>query len=68
MQLERERPDLLEKVTSGDMSANQAFIEAGIRKPSVTVDKTPAAVANALRKHFSEAEISEILKMLLKGE
>lgn len=68
MQLEKERPDLLEKVTSGVMTANQAFIQAGIKKPSVTVDKSPKAVVNALKKHFSTDEIAEIVKLLIKGE
>lgn len=38
--LKKERPDLFEKVTSGQMTANQAAIEAGFRKKTISVELT----------------------------
>ncbi len=35
MQLEKERPDLLKKVVRGELSANKAFLEAGIQSPRI---------------------------------
>ncbi len=46
--LKRDRPDLAEKVVSGEMSANAAAIEAGFRKKTFTVPEDIPGLAQAL--------------------
>lgn len=66
MQLEAHRPDLLEKVHKGEMSANAAMMEAGFIKPKVKAVKEPENVAEMIKKHFSAEEIAQIIKILMK--
>ena len=68
MQLEKHRPDLLEKISSGELTANSAMIEAGFQKPKIKAVKEPVNVAHMIQKHFSEAEIAEIIKILMGKE
>ena len=65
MQLERERPDLLSKVNSGELSAHAAFLEAGIRSPNLQTTNKPESVASMIKKHFTAEEIAKIVKLLL---
>ena len=54
--LARARPDLLEKVKKGELSANAAMIEAGFRKVPTTLD--------VLRKAWAKATLEERLLFL----
>jgi hypothetical protein len=65
MQLERERPDLLKKVVKGELSANKAFLEAGILTPRLQATAQPEAVASMIKKHFTAKEIANIIKLLM---
>lgn len=50
--LKRTRPDLLEQVVAGDLSANAAAIEAGFRTKMVQVKPDPEAVQRMLDRHL----------------
>lgn len=65
IQLEKERPDLLEKVKKGEISSNAAMIEAGFLKPRIKAVKEPDSVAGMIKKHFSTDEIAQIIKILM---
>jgi len=43
--LERDHPELFERVKSGDFSANAAAIEAGFRKKTISLVLDPKAAA-----------------------
>ena len=48
--LKRDRPDLLKRVVSGELSANAAAVEAGFRKRPSALDRLVAAWAQATAK------------------
>jgi hypothetical protein len=70
--LKRDRPDLYEKVISGDMTANAAAIEAGFRKPSPPPIRTPEsaldAITVALKADSRISAVCELLTALTPGE
>ena len=56
--LARDNPALLDKVESGELSANAAAIQAGFRRPTKTIPiDTPASAVRALLRVFSAEEI-----------
>ncbi|CRI63749.1 hypothetical protein THIOKS11520005 [Thiocapsa sp. KS1] len=61
--LARSRPDLLDKVETGELSPNAAAVEAGFRRPmkSIPVD-TPENAVRALLKVFPEADLEEAFR------
>ena len=53
--LKRDRPDLAERVVSGDLSAHAAAIEAGFRRPAITLTAAdPETAAQKIRATFGE--------------
>ena len=54
--LKRDRPDLLERVKSGELSPHAAAVEAGFRKKTFTIPADPQKAAAALRRHFDDAQ------------
>jgi hypothetical protein len=62
--LKRDRPDLAERVVSGELTANAAARQAGIRKPRVVLT-SPESIAAALRKHLGPDDIARLIKLLL---
>jgi hypothetical protein len=63
--LERDRPDLVAKVTAGELSAHQAAIEAGFRKRAVQVfPEDVARTMSALTKHFDQDAIRVLVQAL----
>ena len=60
--LARSHPDLLARVESGELSANAAAVQAGIRKPmkSIPVD-TPDAAIRALLRVFTVTDLAQAL-------
>ncbi len=63
--LKRDRPDLAERVISGDLSANAAAIEAGFGKRKVSVPVTqPTSVAASLRRHMAPEHLAELVRLL----
>ena len=65
--LKKTRPDLAQKVTSGELSAHQAMIEAGLRKRTVTLPLEPEAFVKAIRKHFKRRYLIFIYDQLGKS-
>ena len=56
--LARDNPALLDKVESGELTANAAAIQAGFRRPTKTIPiDTPASAVRALLRVFSAEEI-----------
>jgi hypothetical protein len=51
--LKRDRPDLLDRVKSGELSANAAAIEAGFRVKSISVPLDVDRAAATLKRHFN---------------
>lgn len=66
--LRKDRPDLHSAVLSGAKSPHAAMIEAGFRKYKLSVAMEPAAVASAVRKHFTREELAELISLLREGE
>lgn len=63
--LERERPDLLGQVQSGNLSANKAMIEAGFRKRRFSIPQDDVAgAANAIRNKYSDQQIRQLVQQL----
>lgn len=53
--LKRDRPDLAERVVSGDLSAHAAAIEAGFRRPAITLTAAdPENAAQKIRATFGD--------------
>lgn len=52
--LSKDRPDLLEKVTSGEMSTNAACVEAGFRKSPCPIKAAQKAVQKMTPKQLDE--------------
>lgn len=50
--LKRDRPDLLDKVESGELTPNAAAIEAGFRRRKIQVEPDPQAVQRMLDNHL----------------
>lgn len=62
--LRRQSPVLHAQVIAGEKSPNAAMIEAGFRKRTLTVPLEPDAAARTLKKHFTQAQIEEIISLL----
>lgn len=58
------RPDLHARVLAGELSASAAVIEAGFRVKTHTIPHDPHKAAAALKRHFTPAEIAEIVRLL----
>lgn len=67
--LRRDQPELLERVESGELSLNEAAIEAGFgrRYQSVRIDD-PERAARTLRKHMSPDAMTILIKLLQGGK
>jgi hypothetical protein len=63
--LRKDRPDLLERVLDGEMSAHRAMVAAGFRPQTITVrTDDPQHVARALCKHLAPGQIRELRELL----
>jgi hypothetical protein len=62
--LKRDRPDLAARVVAGEITANAAAKQAGIRKPRVVLT-SPESIARALRKHLDADDIAHLIRLLL---
>jgi hypothetical protein len=65
--LEQVRPDLLEQVVDGRLSAHAAMMEAGLRKRSFTIPHDASRVAEILCEHF-DTQALRIIEHRLKLE
>ena len=60
--LRQKRPDLLERVVAGELSAHAAAIEAGFRHRTITVRADdPQHAARILRRHYMDPEQLRLL-------
>jgi hypothetical protein len=67
--LETAHPDLHRKVTSGQMSAYAAMVEAGIEKKRFTVLlNTPEDIAAVLRRNLPADVLADVVWLLAQKE
>lgn len=66
--LRKDHPELHEKVLSNEMSPNQAAIEAGFRKKTVTITVDVEAIARKLTSSLNQEQITQLIELLQKGE
>lgn len=65
--LQEHRPDLLDKVKSGEIkSVNAAMVQAGFREKTATVPLTrPEKIAKILRAELDEEDLARLIELLL---
>jgi len=64
--LERDRPDLAVRVWRGELSANAAAIEAGLRKPTITLPENLADAAAALFRRWGADGAERLAGLLMQ--
>ena len=64
--LKRKAPDMFQAVCNGELTANAAMIQAGLRKSVVSVGANPASAAKTLKKKFGLDYVKELIKELSK--
>lgn len=62
--LRETRPDLHQKVLTGEMFANEAMVAAGLRKKNISVAKDVESAARTLREHLNGEEINRLVELL----
>jgi len=62
--LKRDAPEYAEKVIRGEISANKAMVEAGLRLEKVTIPVDVNAFCNAIKRKFSPLEIQQLKDLL----
>lgn len=65
--LRKERPDLLDRVKQGSLSAHAAMIEGGYREKLIQVSKDPVKAARKLIKHFRGDCLEALIRELSEG-
>jgi hypothetical protein len=61
--LGKDRPDLHEKVIAGDVTPNAAMVQAGFRKPTITLPLEVESAVRLIVKHFK----GDLLDALIRG-
>jgi hypothetical protein len=61
--LKRDDPALADRVVRGELTANAAARQAGIRKPRIVLT-SPASIAAALRRNLDPADLAEVARLL----
>ncbi len=62
--LKRDNPTLAKRVIDGELSANAAAIQAGIRRKTITVPLDPERAAATLARHFTPDELDALIEAL----
>ena len=66
--LKEDHPELYQRVVAGDLSANAAAREAGIRRPTTTIYTDDAAsIARTLKKKLDADTLAELIDLLQYG-
>jgi hypothetical protein len=65
--LRKDRPDLHAKVLSRELSAHAAMIEAGFRKPAVTLPLDVEAASRTIVRHFQKDQLVALARELAKA-
>jgi hypothetical protein len=60
--LKKDRPELYDKVVKGQLSAHEAMVKAGFRKPYKSVRPEVNHVAAFLHEHFDDGQLREIIQ------
>jgi hypothetical protein len=58
------RPDLLERVRAGELSAHAAMVEAGFIPKAITIPDEPVAAARRLLRHFQGDRLAQLIHEL----
>lgn len=67
--LRKDAPELHAEVTAGRISAHAAMVQAGFRPKTVSVPVgRPDAVAEALRRHMSPADLARLVSLLTEDD
>jgi hypothetical protein len=66
--LGRQRPDLLEKVKAGEMSANAAMILAGLRKPPIYLPRDTEGAGYVLAENFSADQFNDVCVAFMRAK
>lgn len=61
--LKRDDPDLAEQVVLGELTANAAARQAGIRRPRIVLS-TPERIAASLKRHLDPDTLAALVKLL----
>jgi len=62
--LKRDHPELAQAVINGELSTNAAAIQAGFRKPSITINPDPESAATAIRRKFGDEFAHQLAEAL----
>jgi hypothetical protein len=62
--LGKDRPDLLELVVTKKLSAHAAMIEAGFRKPTITLPTDPKKAVACILRHFHGKQLETLVRCL----
>lgn len=62
--LDRDRPDLAAAVRAEQLTVNEAAIQAGFRRRTISISLSVELVAKALKKHFTASQLAELKKLL----
>ncbi|MBU6429925.1 MAG: hypothetical protein KGR26_13005, partial [Cyanobacteria bacterium REEB65] len=65
--LERNRPDLLDQVKTGDLTPNGAMVKAGFKAHSITIPDEPVTAARRLLRHFQGERLRTLIEELARG-
>ena len=66
--LKQDHPELYQRVVAGELSANAAAREAGIRRPTTNIYTDDAAsIARTLRKKLDADTLAELIDLLQCG-
>jgi hypothetical protein len=63
--LGKHRPDLLEKVRAGELSAHGAMVEAGFICKAITIPADAVVAGRRLARHFTREQFSELVSAAL---
>ena len=61
------RPDLHSRVIAGELTPHAAMLEAGFRRRTLSVEPMPAALDRFVRRHLTEQQISELVRLLTEA-
>lgn len=64
--LKRDAPEFYDKVINGEMKANKAMIESGLRSPQCNFSKKPEKLAETIRKTYDNDGIKKLIELLEK--
>lgn len=64
--LNRQRPDLHQRVLNDELSPHAAMLEAGFREKRISIPIDPKRAATSILKYYNEEQIIELIENLVK--